>query len=151
MAAAVVTLETLYAELKAVHREIRKVRQHIEDPTGEKAKLRSENSTFKRPLDVSDKLRSFLKLTADEKISRADVSKRVNEYVKTNNLKNGSTIVPDEALQNVLQVPIAELEGLTSLKLNKYLSPHFIKATPPADAGTQPATPAAKPRPKVKA
>lgn len=145
-----ITLETVYAELKSIHRELRKVRQHIEDPTGEKAKLRSENSTFKRPLDVSDKLRSFLKLGADEKISRADVSKRVNEYVKTNNLKNGPTIVPDEALQTVLQVPIAELEGLTSLKLNKYLSPHFVKPAPVEGA---PASAPKKPtgRPKVKA
>ncbi len=152
-----ITLEALYAELKSVHREVRKIRQHIEDPTGEKAKLRSENSTFKRPLDVSDTLREFLKLSPTDKISRADVSKRVNEYVKTNNLKNGSVIVPDEALQNVLKVPIAELEGLTSLKLNKYLSPHFIKPTPPADApagASAPATPAPKAaagRPKVKA
>lgn len=151
-----ITLEALYAELKSVHREVRKIRQHIEDPTGEKAKLRSENSTFKRPLDVSDTLREFLKLSPTDKISRADVSKRVNEYVKTNNLKNGSVIIPDEALQNVLKVPIAELEGLTSLKLNKYLSPHFIKPTPPADApgASAPATPAPKAaagRPKVKA
>jgi len=142
------TLDAIMAEIKALHRDVRRIRQHLEDPDGEKAKLRSENSTFKRPLDVSDKLRTFLKLAADEKISRADVSKRVNEYVRTNNLKTGPNIIPDEALQNVLQVPPGELAELTSLKLNKYLSPHFVKPAPvDAPAGSEPKKAG---RPKVK-
>jgi chromatin remodeling complex protein RSC6 len=148
MATDTITLEALMAEVKAVHRDIRKIKQHLDDPDGEKARLRSENSTFKRPLDVTPELRAFLKLGPAEKISRADVSKRVNEYVKTNNLKNGAQIIPDEALQNLLKVPVTELAGLTSLKLNKYLSPHFIKAVPPA---TEPAGKPASARPKVKA
>jgi chromatin remodeling complex protein RSC6 len=144
-----VTLEALMAEVKAIHRDIRKIKQHLDDPDGEKARVRSENSTFKRPLDVTPELRTFLKLGADEKISRADVSKRVNEYVKTSNLKNGAQIIPDEALQNLLKVPANELSGLTSLKLNKYLSPHFIKAVPATPAPVTPSP--AKTRPKVKA
>lgn len=147
----IVTLETLLSALKSVHRDIRKIKQHLDDPDGEKARLRSENSTFKRPLDVTPELRAFLKLGADEKISRADVSKRVNEYVKTSNLKNGAQIIPDEALQNLLKVPTADLAGLTSLKLNKYLSPHFIKADPVAPAPTPAAEKKAASRPKVKA
>ena len=140
------------AAVKAIHRDIRKIKQHLDDPDGEKARIRSENSTFKRPLDVSPELREFLKLGADEKISRADVSKRVNEYVKSSNLKNGAQIIPDEALQNLLKVPTGELAGLTSLKLNKYLSPHFIKAVPAAaPVPPSPSGRSAPTRPKVKA
>jgi chromatin remodeling complex protein RSC6 len=139
------TLDTVFDAIKSLQRDVRKIRTLLEDPTGEKARLRSENSTFKKPLDVTDTLRSFLGLTPDEKISRADVSRKVNEYIRNNNLKNGQVVVPDEKLQNVLKVPLDELATLSSLKINKYLSPHFVKATPPAD------TPDKKPvRPKVK-
>lgn len=141
---ATVTVEDIMAELKSVHREIRKIRQKLEDPDGVKAKARSENSTFKRPMKVSDKLHAFLKLGPDEQVSRADVSKRVNQYIKDNNLKNGSAIVPDAALQEVLQVPQDALATLTSLRLTKYLSPHFVK-TETDDATAKPA------RPKVRA
>ena len=138
---ATTTLEDLMAELKSVHREVRKIRQRLDDPDGTKAQARSDNSTFKRPMDVSDKLRSFLKLDQTTQVSRADVSKRVNQYIKDNNLKNGQTIVPDAALQDLLQVPQDALATLTSLRLTKYLSPHFVKS---ANAQTP------KPRPKVK-
>lgn len=136
------TLDEIMSELKSVHREIRKIRQKLDDPDGTKAKARSENSTFKRPMTVSEKLQAFLKIGADEQVSRADVSKRVNQYIKDNNLKNGAVIVPDAALQDVLQVPQDALATLTSLRLTKYLSPHFIKAE--TDGPT-------KPRPKVRA
>lgn len=152
MAADTITLDALMSELKAIHRDIRKIKQHLDDPDGEKARARSENSTFKRPLDVTPELRSFLTLGADEKISRADVSKRVNEYVKTNNLKNGPQIIPDEKLQNLLKVPAADLSTLTSLKLNKYLSPHFVKAVPAEPVPVKsPGVRSAQARPKVKA
>lgn len=138
------------SELKSIHREIRKIKQKQDDPDGTKAKARSENSTFKRPMTVSDKLQKFLGLTPDQQVSRADVSKLVNEYIRNNNLKNGPTIIPDAALQDVLQVPVDALSTLTSLRLTKYLSPHFIKADATAtpvssDTEKKPA------RPKVKA
>lgn len=141
-----VTLSDIMNELKAVHRDLRRIKQKLEDPDGTKAKARSDNSTFKRPMNVSDKLQKFLKLGSDEQVSRADVSKRVNEYIKTNNLKNGSVIVPDASLQEILQVPAEDLPTLTSLKLTKYLSQHFVKTDAPAP--TPPKTPS---RPKVRA
>lgn len=143
-----VTLSDIMNELKAVHRDLRRIKQKMEDPDGAKAKARSDNSTFKRPMNVSEKLQKFLKLEQSQQVSRADVSKLVNEYIKTNNLKNGSVIVPDAALQEILQVPDDALPTLTSLKLTKYLSQHFVKTEAPAAAEPPPKTPA---RPKVRA
>ena len=65
-----VTLELLAKELKALRKDIRKVRAHLEDPTGEKAAARAKSNGFNKPLDVTEKLRTFLSLGADEKISR---------------------------------------------------------------------------------
>ena len=131
-----VTLETLNAALEAIAKEqralrkdIRKIRQHFEDPEGEKAAARAKNNGFNKPLGVSEKLRAFLGLAADEKISRSQVTRKVNEYVEAKGLKAGQNISLDATLQDILQVP----EGIqvTFLNIQKYINPHYIKEEKP--------------------
>ena len=74
-------MEELQAEIKALRRDLRRVKQLLEDPTGEKTKARATNNGFNKPLDVTDKLRLFLRLGADEKISRSEVNKQIYKYV----------------------------------------------------------------------
>jgi upstream activation factor subunit UAF30 len=127
-----VTLETLNAALDAIAKEqramrkdIRKIRQHFEDPTGEKHEARTKNNGFNKPLGVSDKLRAFLGLAADEKISRSQVTRKVNEYVEAKGLKAGQNISLDATLQDILQVP--EGVQVTFLNIQKYINPHYLK------------------------
>jgi SWIB/MDM2 domain len=130
------TLETLTAALEAIakeqralHKDIRKIRQYIEDPTGEKHEARTKNNGFNKPLGVSDKLRAFLNLPADEKISRSQVTRKVNEYVEAKGLKAGQNISLDETLKDLLQVP--EGVQVTFLNIQKYINPHYIKEEKP--------------------
>ena len=120
-----VTLDDLAKELKALRKDVRKIRQHIEDPTGEKQAARTQNNGFNKPLGVSDKLRAFLSLGADEKISRSQVTRRVNEYVEAKGLKAGQNISLDAALKDILQVP--EGVQVTFLNIQKYINPHYVK------------------------
>jgi upstream activation factor subunit UAF30 len=131
-----VTLETLNAALEAIAKEqrslrkdVRKIRQYIEDPTGEKQEARTKNNGFNKPLGVSEKLRAFLGLAVDEKISRSQVTRKVNEYVEAKGLKAGQNISLDATLQDILQVP----EGIqvTFLNIQKYINPHYIKEEKP--------------------
>jgi len=131
-----VTLETLNAALDAIAKEqralrkdVRKIRQYIEDPTGEKQEARAKNNGFNKPLGVSEKLRAFLGLAIDEKISRSQVTRKVNEYVEAKGLKAGQNISLDATLQDILQVP----EGIqvTFLNIQKYINPHYIKEEKP--------------------
>jgi len=124
-----VTLDALMKELKAVRKDLRKVRQHLEDPTGEKSKARAANNGFNKPLGVSEKLRTFLGLAADEKISRSQVTTRINTYVTEKNLKNGQNITLDASLQDLLQPP-AETQ-ITFLNIQKFINPHYIKEEKP--------------------
>lgn len=123
---ATITLEEVFTALKAVHRDIRKIRQHIEDPTGEKAKARSENNGFKKPIQVDDSLRAFLNLTPDQMISRSEVTRAINVYAEKNNLKNGQNIKMDDTLRKLLNPPAGE--DVTFLTLQKYLAPHYVKS-----------------------
>jgi len=131
-----VTLETLNAAIEAIAKEqralrkdIRKIRQHFEDPEGEKAAARAKNNGFNKPLGVSEKLRAFLNLPEGEKISRSQVTRKVNEYVEAKGLKAGQNISLDATLQDILQVP----EGIqvTFLNIQKYINPHYIKEEKP--------------------
>lgn len=130
MAATTVTLETLDKELKAIRKDLRKIKAHIEDPTGEKAKSRSENNGFKKPLQISGDLRAFLKLGPEDRISRADVTKRMNLYLEEHKLKNGQVITLDDTLKTLLNPP-ADTQ-ITFLNIQKYINPHYIKEEKPA-------------------
>ena len=123
--AEIVTLEPLNKELKALRKDIRKIRQHIEDPTGEKQAARAQNNGFNKPLDITPELRAFLSLPAGEKISRSQVTRRVNEYVEQKGLKAGQNISLDETLKGLLKVP--EGVQVTFLNIQKYINPHYIK------------------------
>ena len=116
------------SSLKSLAKLMRKLRTGQDDPDGEKAKARASNNGFNRPLEVSEKLRTFLVLGEDEMISRSEVTRRINTYVTTNNLKqpdNGRNINLDDKMKELLEPP-ADLQ-ITFLNIQKYLSPHYVK------------------------
>lgn len=144
------TIEKLAADIKSLHKDVRKIRQKLEDPTGEKAEARSQNNGFRKPLEVDEKLREFLGLASGAKISRAEVTQAIDAYAVKHGLKAGQVINMDDKLRDLLQPP-ADAQ-VTYLKLQKYLAPHYIKPAPatPAAAAT-PVTEEAKPKkPRVK-
>jgi upstream activation factor subunit UAF30 len=124
-----ITLELLAKELKALRKDVRKIRQHIEDPSGEKAAVRAQNNGFNKPLDITPELRAFLALPEGEKISRSQVTRKVNEYVEQKGLKAGQNITLDATLQTLLHPP--EGTQVTFLNIQKYINPHYIKEIKP--------------------
>lgn len=133
-------VEKLSNDIKALHRDVRKIKQVVEDPTGEKAELRSKNNGFKKPMDIDDALRSFLGLEPGVQISRSDVTRAIDTYAVANNLKKGKVIDLDDKLRALLNPP--EGAEVSYLKLQHYLAPHYIKAVKPE--GEKPARPRVK-------
>jgi chromatin remodeling complex protein RSC6 len=122
-------LAALRADVKALTKIVRKVKTHQEDPDGEKAKARSANNGFNRKQEITPKLRDFLGLPEGELISRSEVTKKVNAYITEKGLKhpdNGRQLILDDKLKELLQPPAGVV--VTYLNLQKYLSPHYIKA-----------------------
>jgi upstream activation factor subunit UAF30 len=130
------SLETIQTEIAALRNDIknltkliRKVKNTQEDPDGEKAKARAANNGFNRKQDVTPKLRAFLELPEGELISRSEVTKFINKYITEKGLKhpdNGRQIILDDKLRDLLAPP-ADVQ-VTYLNLQKYLSPHYVKA-----------------------
>jgi len=143
------TIESLSADLKALHRDVRKIRQLLEDPTGEKAEKRSQNNGFKKPIQVSAQLAQFLGVAPDALVSRADVTQAINKYATDHQLKQGQKIVMDPTLKALLNPP----EGfeMTFLKLQHFLKPHYLAATVEAGAAAEvPVAQKAPAKPRVK-
>jgi upstream activation factor subunit UAF30 len=131
-------LASVRAELKSMHKLLRKIRATQEDPTGEKTKERAARSGFNRLQRVSPELAEFLGLSSDEGISRGQVTSRITRYVNENNLKsptNGRVIMMDDKLRRILKDVPDDIE-LKITNLQTYLKGHYIgpfdEATPPA-------------------
>ena len=122
-------LSDIKSELKSLLKLVRKMRTKQEDPTGEKAKSRAANNGFNRPIEVSEELKTFLNLAEGEVVSRSEVTRRINKYITENNLKhpdNGRVIILDDKLQSLLK-PGDGIQ-VTFLNVQKYISPHYVKA-----------------------
>jgi hypothetical protein len=113
---------------KRVHREIkdaRKRRRRVKTEEGPDAKPRTP-SIFERPVQVTDELCAFLVKPKGTLMSRSEVTKGVNNYVKEHELKNKHDIKPDAALKKLLTIP--DGDQLTYFNLQRYLNRHYVKA-----------------------
>lgn len=92
-------------------------------------------SGFVKPTPISDALAAFLGKKPGDQMARTEVTREINQYIRTHNLQdpqNGRKINPDAKLRKLLNV---EKNGeLTYFNLQRYMSPHFIKAAAPAAA-----------------
>lgn len=124
------TVSTMITEVKKmekrVHREIkdaRKRRRRVK-VEGEEGKVRGP-SIFEIPTKVTDELCLFLGKPKGTLISRSNVTREINEYVKKHELKNKHDIKPDASLKKLLR--LTDADHLTYFNLQRYLNTHYIK------------------------
>jgi upstream activation factor subunit UAF30 len=129
---AVVLLSSLKSEFRVLEkkwtREL-KVAQKQSSKRKRKAGNRAP-SGFVKPTRISDELAKFLDKPAGAEMARTDVTREINQYIRTNSLQdkeNGRKINPDTKLAALLK--LKKSDELTYFNLQKYMSPHFAKAT----------------------
>ena len=87
-------------------------------------------SGFVKPTRISDELAKFLEKPAGSEMARTEVTRDINNYIRKNQLQdkeNGRKINPDAKLAALLK--LKKTDELTYFNLQKYMSPHFAKAT----------------------
>jgi upstream activation factor subunit UAF30 len=87
-------------------------------------------SGFVKPTRISDELAKFLEKPSGAEMARTDVTREINLYIRTHSLQdkeNGRKINPDAKLAALLK--LKKSDELTYFNLQKYMSPHFAKAT----------------------
>ena len=87
-------------------------------------------SGFVKPTLISNELADFLGKPEGSEMARTDVTREINKYIRTNNLQdkeNGRKIIPDKKLTSLLK--LQKGDELTYFNLQRYMSPHFAKAS----------------------
>lgn len=122
---AITLVKTLQKEDKKSNKKVSKRSRKDKSDEG---KASRPASGFAKPTKLSDALCSFLGVPAGTEMSRTDVTRVLNQYIKTNNLqdvKDKRTIVPDEKLTSILDTTDGKLTYFT---LQKHIKHHFVKA-----------------------
>ena len=86
-------------------------------------------SGFVKPTLISTELATFLGKAAGSEMARTEVTREINEYIRTHSLQdktNGRKINADASLMALLK--LKEGDELTYFNLQRYMSPHFAKA-----------------------
>jgi upstream activation factor subunit UAF30 len=123
------TLKSDYRTLeKKWSREV-KAAQKVSSKRKRKAGNRAP-SGFVKPTKISDELASFLGKDKGSEMARTEVTRDINKYIRLHNLQdkeNGRKIIPDSKLAALLK--LNKTDELTYFNLQRYMSPHFAKAT----------------------
>ena len=132
-----VMISTLKSEYRALEkkwsREV-KTAQKVSSKRKRKAGNRAP-SGFVKPTKISDELASFLGKEKGTEMARTEVTRDINKYIRTHNLQdkdNGRKINPDSKLSALLK--LKKTDELTYFNLQRYMSPHFAKASKEATA-----------------
>jgi chromatin remodeling complex protein RSC6 len=107
-------------ELKAAQKSSRKSRK-----SGNRAP-----SGFVKPTKISVELATFLGKPKGSEMARTEVTREINTYIRAHKLQdpaNGRRILADAKLRKLLK--LKKDDELTYFNLQRYMSPHFAKAT----------------------
>lgn len=94
-------------------------------------------SGFVKPTRISKELAAFLGKDWGTEMARTQVTREINAYIRAHNLqdpKNGRRILADTKLRKLLK--LQKSDELTYFNLQRYMSPHFAKATSKATTKT---------------
>lgn len=130
---------TLKQDFKTLSRSVEREIKAAQKASAKKRRTSGNRqpSGFIKPTLITDELASFLGRASGTEMARTEVSKEINQYIRSKKLQdvnNGRIIRPDPALKKLLRV--GEGEELTYFNLQRYMKHHFVKADASAAAST---------------
>ena len=118
----------LFKERKDVGRVVKKLSK------SQRKKRRGGNKSpggFTKPAPLSTVMCTFLEVPEGTELPRTEVTRRVNTYVKANNLQNPENkkeILADDRLRTLLYLKSNDV--LTYFNLQRFMKVHFLKKDP---------------------
>ena len=116
------------ASVKSIEKKVARMTKIMEKSTKKKRTGQNKVSGFEKPTAISDELAKFVGEPVGAFLARTAISKKIHEYVKSNNLqdpKNRRIIHPDAKLKKLLKA--GPNDELSYFNLQKYLKVHFKK------------------------
>lgn len=131
-------LTSLRSQLTAVTTQVRALSKRADRELKQaqkqgRKKRKSGNrapSGFVKPTKISLELSSFLGKPKGTEMARTEVTREINSYIRAHKLqdpKNGRRILADAKLRKLLK--LKKDDELTYFNLQRYMSPHFAKAS----------------------
>ena len=129
-------LSSLRSDFRSLERQVARELRAAQKVSKRKRKVGNRApSGFVKPTLISKELADFLGKPHGSELARTEVTREINTYIREHKLQdkdNGRKINPDNKLRALLQ--LKKGEELTYFNLQKYMSPHFSKATPVASS-----------------
>jgi len=125
-------IQTQKTTLDKTISEMKLLRNNLEKYIHKNTKTKNINNKktpkgFAVPVKITHEMCEFLELEPNTLIARTEVTKRINQYIQTNNLKNSdkkTVIIPDDKLCRLL----GDYDGeITFFNIQRHLNRHFIK------------------------
>ena len=113
---------------KSIEKKVAKMTKLMEKTTKKRKSSQNKVSGFEKPTAISDELAKFVGEPVGTMLARTAVSKKIHEYVKSNNLQNPTNrriIIPDAKLKKLLKT--SGTDELSYFNLQKFLKVHFKK------------------------
>lgn len=124
----VATVKDVQAKLKVLSKDYDRMKKTVDKAERRRANARSSPSGFAKPIKLSAEMCTFLGVPEGTEMSRTDVTRRLTQYIKANNLNkpdNKRIIVPDTKLRKILN--LKGDEEVSYFSIQRYLKHHFIK------------------------
>ena len=126
-------LKTIYENMKTKQKLLKKHLTNLEkkmNKNNNKPTKVRKPCGFAKPTRVSDVMCDFMKLPHGSLISRTDITKKLIQYIKTNQLQNPEhkrQIRPDETLYKIFGEESRKDNMITYFTMQKYMNQHFMK------------------------
>jgi len=124
----------------AMEKKAKKLTHAIDLVVKKEQKTASKNKKERKPCGfavstkVTPEMSDFMGKPRGELISRIEITKHLNKYIKEQNLEhpdNKQIIVPDDKLWTILGDDARD-DRITHFTIQKYLNKHFVKDAPVA-------------------
>lgn len=126
------SMSSLRTEFRGLERQVSRELKAAAKATA-KRKRKTGNrapSGFVKPTLISNELAGFLGKPVGTEMARTEVTREINAYIREHKLQdkdNGRKIIADKKLTGLLK--LKKEDELTYFNLQKYMSPHFAKAS----------------------
>ena len=132
-------LQAVSASMSSLRTEFRGIERQVTREIKAAAKINAKRkrktgnrapSGFVKPTLISNELAGFLGKPEGTEMARTEVTREINAYIREHKLQdkdNGRKIIADKKLTGLLK--LKKDDELTYFNLQKYMSPHFAKAS----------------------
>lgn len=119
-------VKAIQVSLKVLAKEYEKQKKIIDKVQKKKDKAKKSPSGFAKPCKISNELCDFVGVSHGSELSRTDITRHINAYVKEHNLNNPENrreFFPDKKLKAILSAK--EGEKVTYFILQRLIAHHF--------------------------